>query len=339
MQLLQSVLLFASETTMIVVAILIVLFSIAMLIARGRLKPELEIEDIGEHFKRFQNALEAETLDKKKLKLKAKAAKKLLKIEKKTDSNRKRLFVLDFDGDMKASGVENLRQEISAILQVATSEDEVVLRLESPGGVVHGYGLAASQLMRLTSRSIPLKICVDKIAASGGYMMACVGSQILAAPFAIIGSIGVVASLPNFHKLLQKHDVEYKEITAGEYKRTVSILGEITEKGMEKFKSQLEETHVLFKQFIAQNRPTLNLNRVATGEYWYGTQALELGLIDHIQTSDDYLMSQPKNAQILKIKFNVKKPLSERLSIGISNTAQLIIEKLIYKNHSSVGKI
>jgi serine protease SohB len=339
MQFIHSILLFASEAAVIVVALLIILFAIALLIARGRLKPELEIEDIGEHFKRFKHVLESEILDKKKLKSKHKAEKKIIKLEKKSESPRKRIFVLDFDGDMKASAVDSLRQEISAILQVATEEDEVVLRLESPGGVVHGYGLAASQLMRLTTRSITLNICVDKIAASGGYMMACVGSKILAAPFAIIGSIGVVASLPNFHKLLQKHDVEYKEVTAGEYKRTVSILGEITEKGMEKFKSQLEETHVLFKNFIAHNRPTLNLNRVATGEYWYGTQALELGLIDHIQTSDDYLMSQPKNAQILKIKFNIKKPLSERFSIGISNAAQLIIEKLIYNNHSSVGKI
>ncbi len=338
MQLLQSILLFASETALIVVAILIVLAAIALLVARGRMKPELEIEDIGEHFKSFRHTLEAEILDKKKLKAHLKEEKKLAKLEKKTKDQR-RLFVLDFDGDLKASGVESLRQEISAILQVATTNDEVVLRLESPGGVVHGYGLAASQLMRLTEKSIPLVICVDKIAASGGYMMACVGSQILAAPFAILGSIGVVASLPNFHKLLQKHDVEYKEVTAGEYKRTVSILGEITEKGMEKFKSQLEETHILFKNFISHNRPNLNLARVATGEYWYGTQALELGLIDKIQTSHDYLMSQPKSAQILKVKFNVKKHLSERLSIGISNTAQLILEKILYKNQNSVGKI
>ncbi len=337
MQILNSLLLFAAQTSFIVIAILLVIFAIAILVARGRYKPELEIQDIGSHFTRLKEILEYEILDKKKFKQKQKEEKKSLKKQtKKIEEIKPKIFVLDFEGDLKASAVESLRQEISAVLQVVTPQDEVLLRLESPGGMVTGYGLAASQLMRLKEKSVKLVISVDKVAASGGYMMACVGTQILGAPFAIFGSIGVVASLPNFHQLLKKNDIRYEEVTAGEYKRTVSILGEITEKGMEKFKSQLEETHVLFKQFVGQNRPSLDLAKVATGEHWYGTQALELGLIDKIQTSDDYIMSFAKTSQILKVKFNHKKNLSERLSGGISLVLSLCFEKLYYKMSQSI---
>ncbi len=334
MQILNSLILFAAQTSFIVMAILLVVFAIAILIARGRFKPELETQDLGESFTHFKEILEFEILDKKKFKQKQKEEKKEHKKKsKEAKESKRKIFVIDFEGDLKASAVESLRQEISAILQVATTEDEVLLRLESPGGMVTGYGLAASQLMRLKEKSVKLVVSVDKVAASGGYMMACVGHRILGAPFAIFGSIGVVASLPNFHSLLKKNDIRYEEVTAGEYKRTVSILGEITEKGMEKFKSQLEDTHLLFKSFVGLNRPTLNLSEVATGEHWYGTQALKLGLIDHIQTSDDYLMSHSKDAQVLKVKFNVKKNLSERLSGGISQVLALCFEKILYKTN------
>ncbi len=331
MQLLNALILFAAQTSFIVIAILVVVFVIAILIARGRFKPELEIQDIGSHFERYKEILEFELLDKKKFKQKQKDQKKQEKQNKKVDELKRRIFVLDFDGDIRASAVESLRHEISAVLQVADQKDEVLLRLESPGGMVPGYGLAASQLMRLKEKSVKLVISVDKVAASGGYMMACVGNQILGAPFAIFGSIGVVASLPNFYKLLQKNDIRYEEVTAGEYKRTVSVLGEITTKGMEKFKEQLEETHILFKNFVAQNRPSLDIGKVATGEHWYGTQALELGLLDRIQTSDDYLMTNAKDSQILKVKFNHKKNLSERLSSGISMVVSLCFEKIFYR--------
>ena len=331
MQLLNQLILFAAQTSLTVVAILVIVFVIAILIARGRFKPELEIQDIGSHFESYKEILEFELLDKKQFKQKQKEQKKQEKLNKKKAEPKRRIFVLDFDGDIKASAVESLRHEISAVLQVADQKDEVLLRLESPGGMVPGYGLAASQLMRLKEKSVKLVISVDKVAASGGYMMACVGNQILGAPFAIFGSIGVVASLPNFHKLLEKNNIRYEEVTAGEYKRTVSVLGEITTKGMEKFKEQLEETHILFKNFVALNRPSLDIGKVATGEHWYGTQALELGLVDRIQTSDDYLMTNAKDSQIIKVKFNHKKNLSERLSSGISTVLSLCFEKIFYR--------
>jgi len=222
-------------------------------------------------------------------KKKAKEKKKELKGKTPTPPAKK-IFVLDFEGDVQASAVTPLRQQISLLIQIAKPGDEVILRLESAGGVVHGYGLCASQLARLRQAQLALTICVDKVAASGGYMMACLGHRIVCAPFAILGSIGVVAQIPNLNRLLKHNHVDFLEMTAGEYKRTVTMLGEVTEKGKDKFQSQLEETHHLFKEHIKTYRPHLNMEEVSKGEYWYGTQALALKLVDDISTSDDVLL-------------------------------------------------
>ena len=225
----------------------------------------------------------------------------------------------DFHGDIKASATEELREVVTAILSVASDDDEVVVRLESQGGMVHSYGLASSQLRRITSRNIPLTICVDKVAASGGYMMACVGQKILCAPFAIIGSIGVLAQLPNFHRLLKKHDVDYEMFTAGEYKRTITMFGENTDKDREKFTEDLEDTHVLFKDFIRENREQVNIDDVATGEVWFGTRALERNLVDAIGTSDQYLYDLKDDADIFEVQFTQKKSIPEKLGISVEH--------------------
>ncbi|MBC7371060.1 MAG: protease SohB [Bdellovibrionaceae bacterium] len=329
MEALQQFGVFTAQTLVIVLAISAILILIAVLAAKAQDKPELEIELLHKKYKHFGKMLKAATLNKDEQKDAKKKDKKEEK-QKKHEHQRK-IFVVDFDGDIKASATEHLRQEITAILNVATPSDEVVIRLESPGGVVHGYGLAASQLMRVREKNIPLIICVDKVAASGGYMMSCVGTKIMSAPFAIIGSIGVVAQVPNFHDVLKKHNVEYKEYTAGEYKRTVSIFGEITAKGEEKFKEQLEATHQLFKGWVHANRPIVDIDRVATGEYWYGQQALELKLVDEIRTSDDYLMSQADTNQIIRVSFEKKQKLSEKLSGIVGKAAESSLLK-IYEN-------
>jgi serine protease SohB len=326
MEALQQFGLFTAQTAVIVIAIAAILILVALLAARAQDKPELEIELLHKKYKRFGAALKSATLNKDEQKAEKKKTKKESKEQK--HEHLRKVYVVDFDGDIKASATEHLRQEITAILKVATSTDEVVIRLESPGGVVHGYGLAASQLMRVREKSIPLTICVDKVAASGGYLMSCVGNKILAAPFAIVGSIGVVAQVPNFHEVLKKHNVEYKEYTAGEYKRTVSIFGEITPKGEEKFKEQLEATHVLFKGWVSEHRPQVDIEKVATGEYWYGRQAIELKLVDEIRTSDDYLLALAETNQIIKVSFEKKQKLSEKLSGIIGKVAENTLMKV-----------
>lgn len=295
---------------------------IAMAAARGRTPHSFEIEILNNKFKDYANMLKSELLSKDELKSEKKKNKEADKKEEKNHITKPRLFVLSFDGDIKASQTENLREEITAVLSVATPADEVVLRLESPGGLVHGYGLAASQLLRVREKNIPLTICVDKVAASGGYLMSCVATKILAAPFAIVGSVGVVAQVPNFHRLLKKHDVDYKEYTAGDFKRTVSVFGEITEKGERKFVEQLEETHLLFKSFVRQYRPQLDVEKIATGEYWYGQKAIELKLVDHIQTSDDYLTSLTEKAQIVQVRYEKKQSLQEKLSAAMGKAVE-----------------
>lgn len=320
--------LFAAEVFLVLFAIVVVIILIAALASRAQQKSEITVELLHKKYKNFARILKANIFSKEELK----KEKKKQKSEKKKEDFKQKLYVIDFEGDVRASAVEDLREEITAVLTLATPEDEILVRVESPGGLVNAYGLAASQLIRVRNKNIPLTIAVDKVAASGGYMMACTANKILCAPFAIVGSVGVVAQVPNFNRLLKKHDVEYKEYTAGEYKRTISIFGEITEKGEEKFKEQLEATHILFKSFVRRFRPQLDLGRVATGEYWYGEQALELQLVDEIKTSDEYLMDRAQNSQIIKVKHQHKTSISEKMSgvlgKGLRKAGLSVIEEL-----------
>ncbi|MGI1671401.1 MAG: protease SohB [Neptuniibacter sp.] len=318
--------LFVAKSVTIVIAVLAVVVGIIAASARGKKDSrhgDIQVEHFNDELHEMKEVLEDSILDKDELKAIHKAEKKKEKEEKKARKNNppkdeernKRIFVLDFDGDIKASEVEPFRQEISAILMMADSaKDEVVIRLESPGGMVHEYGLASSQIERIKRKNIPLTICVDRVAASGGYMMACLADKLLAAPFAIVGSIGVIAQLPNFHRLLKKNDVDYEVLTAGEYKRTLTMFGENTDKGREKFVEELEETHVLFKNFVKEYRDQVDIEKVATGEIWFGKQALEVNLVDELVTSDEYLMEAAENADIYVVRYEEKKSLQDKLS-------------------------
>lgn len=263
--------------------------------------------------------------DKQRGKKEKKAAKKASSSAEDASDRKQNIYVLDFDGDMAASAVANLRQEITAVLSTATDQDEVVVRLESPGGMVHSYGLAASQLYRLKSAKLPLTICVDKVAASGGYMMACLADKIVAAPFAIVGSIGVVAQVPNFNRILKKNDIDVEVLTAGEYKRTLTMLGENTEKGRAKFIEDLEETHSLFKQWVGEHRPQLDIDSVSTGETWYGSRAVDNSLVDEIATSDDYLYGKIDSAELFQVRFEKQKTLQERLGMAASDSVDTLL--------------
>ncbi|MEN0058701.1 MAG: protease SohB [Bdellovibrio sp.] len=333
MDALQNIGIFAAQTFLILFAILAVIVVIALLASRASHKQEIEVELLHKRYKDFASTLKAHISSKaerKELKKKLKEEAKAQGAESRAQE--KKIYVIDFEGDVNASAVDNLREEVTAVLTTATAQDEVVVRVESPGGVVHGYGLAASQLLRIREKQIALTVCVDKVAASGGYLMACTAHRILCAPFAIVGSIGVVAQIPNFHRVLKKFDVDFKEYTAGEYKRTVSLLGEITPKGEEKFKQQLESTHSLFKSFVNKFRPQIDLAEVATGEYWYGEQALEKKLVDEIRTSDDYLLSLADQHQIIKVKFEQHQSLSDKLTgivgRGLHKGASSLIEDM-----------
>lgn len=311
------------------VATLVVAFAlVVMIIVSAAVKPrqqkgQLEVTNLSEHYQQTQAQMQQQLLDKKAFKKWHKQCTAAT-----LDDTQPKLFVLTFNGSIDARETDALREEITAVLAVAKPEDEVLLKLESGGGVVHGYGLAASQLNRLKQHNIPLTIAVDKVAASGGYMMACVANKLLAAPFAIIGSIGVIAQLPNFNKLLKKHDVDFEQFTAGEFKRTVTLFGENTEKSRQKFQQELEETHQLFKDFVAKQRPQLDLNLVATGEHWFGYQALALQLVDELTTSDDYLTAALQKRKVLQVRYQLKKRLADKLGAGGANFAAELWQRL-----------
>jgi serine protease SohB len=278
-------------------------------------KEKLVIRKINQKFDYLRDTLNAAILSKKALKRSQKTIKANAKsAQTEGEKQKKRIYVLEFKGDIKASAVDNLREEITAVLQVATNKDEIVVKIDSPGGVINNYGLASSQLQRIRDRKVPLITAIDAMAASGGYLMACVADKILAAPFAIVGSIGVVAQLPNFHRLLKKHDIDFEQITAGEYKRTLSMFGENTKKGRTKAKEDVEEAHYLFKKFVSEHRPKIDIKKIATGEIWYGQQATALGLVDQLITSDEYLLSASKECDIYQVSYVLKKKLHERIS-------------------------
>ncbi|MCO8168742.1 protease SohB [Pseudomonas sp. 21LCFQ02] len=309
---------FLAKTVTLVVAIVVVLVAIASLRSKGRGKTagQLQVTRLNDFYKGLRERLEHLLLDKARLKALRKEQSKALKKEKKQPEAKSRVYVLDFNGDIKASATESLRHEITALLSLATDKDEVVLRLESGGGLVHSYGLASSQLARVRQAGIPLTICIDKVAASGGYMMACIGTRIISAPFAILGSIGVVAQLPNVNRLLKKHDIDFEVLTAGEYKRTLTVFGENTEKGREKFQQDLEITHELFKGFVASYRPQLDIDEVATGEVWLGMAALDKQLVDELKTSDEYLADKAKDAEVFHLHYAQRKSLQERVGMA-----------------------
>ena len=341
--------LFAAQTVLIVVAIIAVILVVAANAGqkgKGSDEGYIEVRSVNDRFDGYSSAIrelsDTEEVSKARAKLDKKAEKARAKAEKarakevgKTATStaeiineRPRTFVVSFEGDMMASQVEALREEISAILPNAQEGDEVVLRLESPGGVVHGYGLAASQLSRIKEAGVTLVIAVDKVAASGGYMMACVGDRIMEAPFAVLGSIGVVAQMPNFHRLLKKNDVDVEQFTAGEFKRTVTMFAENTDKGRRKFESELEDTHELFKQFVSDNRQGIDIEKISTGEVWYGQQAIDVGLVDEISTSDGYLQRMAKDRDLIEVRYKRKQKLAEKVGLVAEATADRLFLRL-----------
>ncbi len=337
--------LFAAKLATFVVAIL---FVVIVSVAASRrvkrsMKGHIETNKINDEIEAMRFALDAGVSDpevfklhvkqkQKEKKLELKARKKALKQAAKGGAGgeieaqvKPRVFVLNFKGDIRAQAVSGLRQEITAVLSMAKPRDEVVVRLESPGGMVHAYGLASSQLQRIKEHGINLTVCVDKVAASGGYMMACVANKILAAPFAVLGSIGVVAQMPNFNRLLKKHDIDFELITAGEHKRTLTMLGENTDKGREKFVEEIEDIHLLFKEFVGQHRPALDIEKVATGEHWFGQRAIDRGLVDELMTSDEYIANACEAADVFEVNYVEKKRLPERMGIALQNSTDALL--------------
>lgn len=304
---------------------------------KAHAEDHLEITHLNGKFKSMSDSLRLSILPKKELKKAKKQRKKEAKQERKATSStdKKRIFVLNFLGNIKATAVRHMRKEITAILSVASSNDEVVVCLENAGGLVHEHGFAASQLLRIKKKGIPLTVAVDKVAASGGYMMACVADKILAAPFAIVGSIGVLAQLPNFNRMLDKHGIDFELMKAGELKRTITMFGKNTPEDREHFNEQLEDTHTIFKEFVKENRPTLDIEKVATGEHWLASRALALNLVDELITSDDYLLEASNDADIYEISYTVPKTLSERLATSVQMTADKLFFSWWQKNQDS----
>lgn len=321
--------LFLIETVTIVVAIIVIITTIFSLAYKDKAKEKLTVKKINKKYQELENALNAQILDKKQ----RRAHLKQIKKAEKQHDKKHNIFLLTFKGDIKASAVETLRHEITAVLSVASNTDEVVILLESSGGMVNTYGLAASQIQRIKDKKIPITICVDRVAASGGYLMACVADRILAAPFAIIGSIGVVAQLPNFNRWLKKNDIDFEMMTAGQYKRTLTLFGENTAEARTKFQEDIEDIHLIFKDYIKQNRTNVDIDLVATGEHWLAQKAHKLSLVDELITSDDYLLQASQQSDIYDVRYQRKLSKVEKLTSAVQMSIDKVIDYWWEKNN------
>jgi serine protease SohB len=340
MEILTDYLIFLLKVFTIALAITIpLLIVIGTSKGKSQSRGKLSITNLSNKFEEMGNAVKGSVMNPKELK---KFNKEISKDKKKKDKGKDKdkdnetdsIFVLNFKGDIQASEVEKLKQEVNAILLSDTECREVVIRVESGGGSAYAYGLCAAELKRLVDNEINLTVCIDKVAASGGYLMSCVATKIIAAPWAIVGSIGVIAQLPNFHRLLKKNSIDFEMHTAGAFKRTLTTLGENTDEGREKFKSDLEDLHLIFKNFVKEQRPQVDTEIVATGETWQGEDAVKVGLVDSLETSDNYLVSLSKDAKLFEIEFVEKKNLTERFAISM----QIVIEKSLIKFYDLINK-
>jgi serine protease SohB len=333
MEILADYLVFLLKVFTIAVAITVpLLLIIGSSKGKTQSKGKLAITNLSEKFEDMGNVVRSSNMNPKELKKFYKDITKNKK--KKTDEKEPSIFVLNFNGDIQASEVEKLKYEINAILLSESECKEVVVKVESGGGSAYAYGLCAAELKRLVDNDISLTVCIDKVAASGGYLMSCVATKIIAAPWAIVGSIGVIAQLPNFHRLLKKNLIDFEMHTAGEFKRTLTTLGENTEDGREKFKADLEDLHVIFKDFVKEQRPEVDTAIVATGEVWQGEEAIKVGLVDSLETSDNYLVNLSKDATLFEIEYIEKKNLSERFAFSM----QLILEKSVIKFYDLINR-
>ena len=325
--------LFLAKTATILVFIWMLLSLLVSLAHKQHDEDQIEVKNLSEKYESSKLLMQKHLLSKKEAKRFARQKKKEDKEKRKEkEGEKKRVFVLNFVGNIKASAAKHLRKEITALLAVATPDDEVVVCLENSGGLVHEHGFAASQLQRIKQHRIPLTVAVDKVAASGGYMMACVADKIVAAPFSIIGSVGVLAQMPNFNKMLEKHGIEFEQIKAGELKRTLTMFGKNTDEDRARLTSQMEDTHELFKEFIEEQRTIVDVQKIATGEHWLGKRALELNLVDELITSDDYLLRQSEHADIYEIKHSAPKTISEKFMGSIQSAFEKAVSAWWQRN-------
>ena len=325
--------LFLAKTVTVVAALGVLAAIAAGLSRRGRAQERLQVTRLNDRYRDLEQVLKTSILPRKGVKAELKARRKARKRRRRMSADEageaRRVFVLNFRGDIRASAVAALREEITALLTIARPRDEVVLRLENAGGLVHDHGLAASQLDRIRSHGTRLTVAVDKIAASGGYMMACVADRIIAAPFAVLGSIGVLLELPNFHRFLDSRGVDFELLKGGEYKRKLTLFGENTAEDRARMQQEIDDTHELFKDFVAEHRPQVDIGAVATGEHWYGRRALDVALCDELRTSDDYLLEASRDAELYEVVYRTRKPLARKLAAAVADLPDLLLRRRV----------
>ncbi len=221
-----------------------------------------------------------------------------------------RLAVLRFQGlrDLNASGDQRLSEAIDEVLVNRDHFEEAVVIIDSPGGTTHGYGHAYALLERLSASGLKVTACIDRIGASGGYLMALPADRILAGPFAIVGSVGVVAGIPNVKRLLEEKGVSYRLFVAGDKKRVVHFADDDGPEVREYMDEKLAGIHTQFLQAVEKHRgDRVKLDEVRSGDHWSAEESVEkgLGLVDELQTSAEYLLERNREVALVMIERRV----------------------------------
>ena len=220
------------------------------------------------------------------------------------------LYYLEFEGDIQASEAAKLKQEILVCLQVAKPTDVFLILVESSGGSVSNYGDLYSVMEMIKKRGHTLWVAIDRVAASGGYLISLPADKIFATPFALIGSIGVLSEVPNFGGLLDKYGVKMEEYTAGERKMNISMFRENGEEQKEHHRKKLGKIHELFKAQLVKYRGGLiekkgvDIGELMEGDFWMGENAFELGLVDELKSSVEILLDEKDHFNILKVNYH-----------------------------------
>lgn len=246
-----------------------------------------------------------------------------------------KVAVLKFKGDIRASARFAFAKLVDEVVLNAREFKEVVVVVESPGGGVSEYGMLFAELerMRKCEENFQLTVVVDTVAASGGYLMSLPAHKILAAPFAMVGSIGVVSFIPNIRELLEANKIKPRTFTAGDFKRTVTLTDEGDEKSAEQYKQQLALIHEQFKQALKKYRPQVELEKVATGEAWLASTTVEkeLQLVDGLNTSHALLLEMNQSFDLVEYSSKAERKTFLKRILGCDDENQSIVDQIVTK--------
>jgi signal peptide peptidase SppA len=239
---------------------------------------------------------------------------------------------LDFDG----------QKEIIERAFSIKKAPAIAISINSPGGSPVQSHLIYSHIRKLAKKNKKkVLVFAEDVAASGGYLIACAGDEIYANSSSIVGSIGVIYASFGLQELIKKAGIQRRVYTAGKNKSTLDPFTEEKQEDIERLKKIQLELHADFIKVVEDSRSSKlkkdNNPDLFTGEFWSGSTAKKLGLIDEIGNADDVIKQRFGEDVIIK-KFEKQKSwLNKKLSSAsesqIDNLLNILEEKSVWQRY------